>query len=150
MGLFDALFGGGYKTRARRDQHSLGTSLKNLISPINHYGKCFACNGSGRRAFDCDTCAGTGTYTGLCRTCEGSGTFTYAPRPCATCDATGFVKGTGCRHCNGSGVFRSAYTATCKKCDGTGSFTATCRRCEGTGDFNPICRKCDGSGWYRF
>ena len=150
MGFFDALFGGGYSRRARRDQHSFGTSLKNMVSPINTYGTCFSCDGSGTRTFDCGGCDGTGTYNGTCRACDGTGTHSYPAKPCFTCNGTGYVAGNACRRCAGSGEHRPAIVAECRKCSGTGKFSAVCSRCSGTGDIDVTCRKCGGSGWYRF
>lgn len=150
MGLFSILFGSNYSRRARRDQRTIRTSFKNFISPINRYGTCFGCSGSGRRTFDCGPCHGTGTFAATCRTCGGSGTFTYGARPCFTCDGTGIREGQSCRRCAGTGEHKPSKTVTCKKCNGAGQVTSTCRRCDGTGDFSLTCRKCGGSGWHRF
>jgi len=62
MSWFDHLFGESKKDRARRDQYRPLTLFKNLISPINDYGTCFACEGTGRRTIPCRVCCGTGTF----------------------------------------------------------------------------------------
>lgn len=150
MGIFSLLFGSGYSRRARRDQRSFGTSVKNLISPINHYGTCFSCDGTGTRTFDCHGCGGTGRFTGTCRTCRGAGLFTYAAKPCFRCHQTGFFNRNLCRHCQGTGEYRPAQTVSCQRCAGSGEFTTTCRRCDGDGEVEVSCHKCGGSGWHRF
>lgn len=150
VGLFTTLFGSGYRHRARRDQWMPGTVLKNLISPVNAYGTCFSCRGSGARTLDCRACDGTGKFSGDCRTCAGTGSFSHPAKPCFTCDGTGSVQGVSCRRCAGTGVFKPAQTTPCRKCGGTGHFSATCNRCDGSGEFEVSCHKCAGSGWHRF
>ena len=148
--FFHALFHNSDSRRARRDQRSLRTSVKNMISPINHYGTCFGCNGTGNRTFDCRACGGDGRYTGTCRTCSGSGLFTYAARPCFRCNGTGLINGTLCRNCGGTGQYRAEQTVACRKCGGLGQFSASCHRCSGSGEVGVTCRKCGGSGWHKF
>lgn len=150
MSLLGRLFGTSYRNRAWRDQHTLGTGLKNLISPVNHYGTCFGCNGSGRRTFDCGGCGGTGVHTGTCNKCHGSGTYTHLAKPCFRCEGTGHFRGHLCRNCAGTGIHKPAVTVPCRGCHGSGTYSATCRRCDGTGDFDVTCKKCGGSGWHRF
>lgn len=150
MSLFGFLFGNSYSNRARRDQHCFGTSLKNLVSPVNSYGSCFGCEGSGTKTFDCKPCDGTGVFTGTCRTCNGAGTKTIPAKPCFACHGSRLFKGSKCIRCGGTGEYKPATTVPCRKCSGTGTFTATCSRCEGSGDFQVTCRKCGGSGWHRF
>lgn len=92
MGLLGFLFGNSYSNRARRDQHSFGTSLKNLVSPVNSYGTCFSCEGSGTKTFDCKPCDGTGVFTGTCRTCNGAGTKTIPRSLACRAMAAGFSR----------------------------------------------------------
>ena len=148
--LLYALFSGGHSQRARRDQRTVRTSFKNLVSPINQYGTCFGCDGSGTRTFDCRVCAGAGLYTGTCRTCGGSGLFTHAAKPCFKCSGTGQFHGMHCLNCGGTGEYRSERTTQCLKCDGSGKFERTCRRCDGHGTVDLTCHKCGGSGWHKF
>jgi DnaJ-class molecular chaperone len=64
MGLIKFLFGQDNTSKAQRDQYRPSTVGKNLISPINDFGTCFRCEGTGSRTLDCRVCDGTGTYTG--------------------------------------------------------------------------------------
>ena len=48
MGLIETLFGQNNRARARRDQYRPSTFVKNAISPINTYGTCFSCDGTGK------------------------------------------------------------------------------------------------------
>lgn len=150
MSLFDFLFGNNYSRRARRDQRGLGTSLKNFISPINHYGTCFSCEGSGSKSFTCSCCEGTGEYCGTCNSCKGTGVFSIAAKPCLTCHGRGMVHSSKCRRCGGTGEYRPAQTESCRRCGGEGTFSASCSKCGGSGSFEVSCRKCGGSGWHRF
>ena len=66
LALLGGLFGGrdsNYSSRAKRDQDGFGTSFKNLISPINSYGTCFSCDGSGKKTLDCKVCEGSGEFS---------------------------------------------------------------------------------------
>ncbi len=150
FGLLSLLFSDSYSRRARRDQYSPSTTLKNLISPINHYGTCFSCDGSGKREFECSVCGGSGTYSGDCRSCEGTGRRMLAAKPCFTCQGHGKVHGKPCRRCDGTGVFQQARQVECRACQGSGQFSAPCRCCDGEGEVEKTCRKCGGSGWHRF
>jgi DnaJ-class molecular chaperone len=89
MGLFKFLFGQDTRSRAQRDQYRPSVIGKNLISPINDYGTCLSCEGSGSRTLDCRACSGSGTHTGQCRGCQGSGRFERPAQKCFTCDGTG-------------------------------------------------------------
>lgn len=144
MGLFDQDRTG----RVRRDQRLLGTNLKNSLSPINKYGTCFACNGTGEVTAACRTCAGTGTYRGACRVCQGSGVYRGEQRVCRACSSTGWIGDAPCRICDGTGQYQPP-EAPCRKCGGSGAFTAPCRRCIGAGSIVSTCAKCEGSGWYK-
>jgi DnaJ-class molecular chaperone len=150
MSLFGLLFGTSYSNRARRDQYRPSTSIKNFISPINSYGTCFSCDGSGKKTFECKPCDGTGEFSGDCRLCDGTGTYDLPAKPCFTCQSTGLVRGSKCFRCGGTGQHKPALSLPCRKCCGTGSFTSTCNRCSGSGDFCVTCKKCGGSGWHRF
>lgn len=149
LGLFNFLFGTSYSSRAKRDQRGLGTTFKNLISPINNYGTCFSCNGSGAKTLDCSLCDGTGTHHGACNRCNGTGTFKFPARSCPTCTGTGLFGIYRCRRCAGVGL-QPPSSAVCNKCHGSGAYSAMCKKCEGAGEFKVSCRKCGGSGWHRF
>jgi len=98
--IFDTLaflFGSSYKNRARRDRYNPNTALKNLISPVNNYGTCFKCDGTGYKiipAKKCFTCNGTGIYhVHTCRKCSGTGEFKAEKRlTCNKCDGNGWHK----------------------------------------------------------
>jgi DnaJ-class molecular chaperone len=150
MGLFGFLFGDDYGNRARRDQYRLNTVGKNLISPINSYGTCFGCEGSGRKTLDCKICNGTGTYSGACKRCAGAGTLSLAAKPCFGCQGTGRIQNHKCNRCKGTGQHKPAIIVTCNKCSGKGRISGTCHKCSGRGQFTVTCRKCGGSGWHRF
>jgi DnaJ-class molecular chaperone len=150
VGFFsDLIFGPSYSTRARRDQSSCGTSFKNFISPINSYGTCFSCDGSGKKTLDCSVCDSTGTFHGTCRSCSGSGLFTVPEKPCPNCQGSGLFGRHPCRRCSGQGRL-APLSFECKKCEGSGAYSSTCKKCGGSGDFDVSCRKCGGSGWHRF
>lgn len=176
MGLFTALFGSSYRHRARRDQNGLGTLLKNAISPLNSYGTCFSCNGSGAHElgcrtcdgggqvqFDCRSCSGDGVRKGACMTCSGTGNFVRPAQPCFRCGGSGRVGAIACSRCGGNGQHREARTELCRRCYGVGRYEAQCRRCvgrgkvtfecsrcEGSGKRSFECRKCGGGGWHKF
>ena len=82
MGVFKFLFGQDNRSRAQRDQFSPSVIGKNLISPINDYGSCFGCEGTGIRTPECGACSGSGSHTGQCNGCQGSGRF---ERPVQIC-----------------------------------------------------------------
>ena len=150
LGLMSFLFGDGYRPRAQRDQWRPKVIGKNLISPINDYGTCFPCEGSGTRTLPCGACDGSGTHKGQCRGCQGTGRYELPAKPCFTCEGTGLKFGKSCLRCGGTGNFKPAISQTCKKCDGTGNFSAVCRKCSGGGSFSVTCKKCGGSGWHKF
>ncbi len=150
MSIFNLFFESNYKSRARRDQRSVGTSFKNLVSPFNSYGKCFSCDGLGYKTFDCKSCGGTGDYSGTCSLCERSGTFAIPSKPCYSCHGRGVFRNTKCLRCSGSGERQVASVVPCKKCSGIGTFSASCKKCSGCGHLTISCRKCSGSGWHRF
>lgn len=150
MSIFNFFFGSDYKSRARRDQRSIGTSFKNLVSPFNSYGKCFNCGGSGNKTFDCKSCGGSGAYSGTCSLCEGSGTYAIPSKSCFSCHGSGYFKNNNCLRCGGTGERQAASIVPCRKCSGAGTFYASCKKCTGCGNFTVPCRKCSGSGWYRF
>jgi DnaJ-class molecular chaperone len=139
-----------YKDRARRDQGGFFTLFKNARSPINDYGTCFKCEGSGNVTLTCKVCSGSGTYNGSCRKCDGTGTFLIPERGCLTCEGGGSVRGRPCLKCSGTGVFRAAREVPCAKCEGRGRFSVPCGKCGGAGTFKVSCRKCSGSGWHKF
>lgn len=81
--ILDFLFG----NRAKRDQYRPSTVAKNMISPINSYGHCFSCEGTGSKELTCRACHGTGTFNlrgrhVTCRRCDGHGTFKVTCRKC--------------------------------------------------------------------
>ena len=173
MGSFLDIFFGN---RARRDQSRASVSFKNWVSPVNHYGTCFGCNGSGHKTLDCRPCSGrgqrtltckpcegSGKFTGVCRVCSGRGIFERQAQQCFTCRGTGRVGRNPCLRCQGRGNVKPAtseqcracggsgrFSAGCKRCGGSGSFTVSCNRCNGSGSFTLSCRKCGGSGWHKF
>ena len=128
MGLYGFLFGDSNRDRAQRDQWRPSVVGKNLISPINSYGTCFSCEGSGSRTLECRVCNGSGKYTGQCHGCQGSGRFERPAQMCFACDGTGQKLGVPCRRCNGTGEFTAAVSQPCSKCDGTGHFSSNCRK----------------------
>jgi hypothetical protein len=150
MGLFGFLFGNSHRDRAQRDQWRPSVVGKNLISPINDYGTCFSCEGSGSRILECRACTGSGSHAGQCRGCQGSGRFERRAQHCFTCRGTGKKFNSRCGRCDGTGEFKPAISRDCRTCSGTGKFSATCNKCDGAGRFTVTCRKCDGSGWHKF
>jgi DnaJ-class molecular chaperone len=151
MSLFGFIFGDSYRDRAQRDQWSPGTMGKNFISPINSYGTCFACDGSGSRTLECRCCSGTGRLDWACRKCEGTGHIQFPAQPCFPCHGTGRgLCGNACLRCHGTGIFKPAAAVTCDRCSGQGRLTPGCRKCDGAGSFTVSCRRCDGSGWHHF
>lgn len=150
MGLIKFLFSNDYKHRSQRDQYKPHVMAKNIISPINDYGTCFSCNGTGSKTLTCRSCNGTGSHTGTCNKCHGSGRIHLKAKPCFNCDGIGYKHGRVCKRCGGSGEFKPATTVVCNKCSGTGRFYSSCRKCSGLGSFTVTCRKCGGSGWHRF
>ncbi|MDB5387694.1 MAG: DnaJ central domain protein [Planctomycetaceae bacterium] len=150
MGLFGFIFGDGNKERAQRDQWSPSVVGKNLISPVNSYGTCFSCEGTGSRRLKCGACEGTGAHPSQCRQCRGSGLFERPAQPCFRCSGTGSSWNKPCSKCNGSGIFKPALSQPCRTCAASGKISHPCRRCEGGGDFVVECKKCDGSGWFKF
>jgi DnaJ-class molecular chaperone len=139
-----------FKARSRDDQDKFFTRTKNKFSPLNTYGTCFKCEGSGKVTLTCKICSGSGTFSGSCRKCEGSGTFTIPERSCLSCQGHGLVHGRTCLKCAGSGVFLPARDVQCEKCDGRGNFFSSCKKCDAAGTFTVTCKKCDGSGWHNF
>lgn len=150
MGLLDFFLGDSYRAKAQRDQWRPSVIGKNLISPINSYGSCFSCKGTGSKKLECRACRASGTHTGECRGCHGTGRFELPAKPCFTCEGSGRKFGNPCRKCQGTGNFKAAASQACKKCNGTGRFSATCRKCSGQGSLTVTCKKCDGTGWHKF
>lgn len=150
MGIIKRLFGSSYGDRAWRDQHKLSTIGKNIISPINDYGTCFSCGGSGSKTLTCKPCSGSGKHTFSCRGCNGSGLKHFEPKICLGCQGTGRHNNKECNRCGGSGYYKPAVTVSCNRCEGTGRITQTCNKCSGSGSFNVTCLKCSGSGWHKF
>jgi DnaJ-class molecular chaperone len=150
LGLLKFLFGQDNRSKAQRDQWRPSVVGKNLISPINSYGTCFGCQGTGRRTLDCRACSSTGWHSGSCRACDGSGRHERPAKECFGCDGSGSKRGKPCHRCNGSGVFQAAVSETCRKCNGSGRYQMTCRKCSGAGRFTVRCKKCGGSGWHKF
>lgn len=150
MGLLRILFGTSTKARAVRDQYRPRVVGKNLISPINRYGTCFACSGSGTFSGDCRACSGSGSHGGTCRGCQGSGLKEFQAKPCFACQSQGRVFGKVCQRCHGSGEFKPAAVVVCRKCSGSGRYSSTCRKCNGSGHFSATCKKCGGSGFHQF
>lgn len=149
VGIIQFLFGRSNSDRARRDQYRPSTIGKNLVSPINDYGTCFGCDGSGQRTLACRVCDGTGQYRGQCRSCSASGVRERPAKTCFGCQGTGANSGRTCHRCGGSGIFKESEFSSCHRCAGTGIFESECRRCSGAGEFSVECRKCGGSGWVR-
>lgn len=150
MGLFGFLFGDNRRERAQRNQWAPSVIGKNLISPVNTYGTCFACNGSGSRTLTCNACQGTGKHAAKCHRCQGTGVFERPAQLCFRCSGTGLIDGKSCAKCLGSGHFKAPLTEACRSCNGNGSQANDCRRCQGAGNFTVTCKKCDGSGWFKF
>jgi len=150
MGLISFLFGDGYRPRTQRDQWRPSVIGKTLISPINDYGTCFPCEGSGTRTLQCGACDGSGTHTGECRGCQGTGRFELPAKPCFTCEGLDSSSENPASNAGGTGDFKPAISQSCKKCDGTGKFSAVCRKCSGSGCFPVTCKRCGGSGWHKF
>ena len=139
-----------FHARVERDQSKISTGFKNFISPVNNYGTCFKCEGSGSITLTCKVCSGSGTYTGNCGKCEGTGAFNLPERRCSTCEGTGKYRGRPCLECNETGIFRSASVVPCRGCDGTGDYSSSCKKSGGSGNFKASCAKCGGSGWHKF
>lgn len=150
LGMLKFLFGQDNRSRAQRDQYRPSVIGKNLVSPINDYGTCFGCEGTGQRTLECRACHGSGEHTGTCRACEGTGKHERPAKPCFGCSGTGTKFGNTCQRCSGTGEFKPAISETCRKCSGTGTHSSTCRKCSGSGSFTVQCRRCSGSGWRRF
>ncbi len=148
-GFFGFLFGKGNHDRARRDVYRPSVVAKNAISPINHYGTCFACEGVGRKTRTCGPCRGTGRHVRTCRACRGGGQFERPAQACHTCERTGRIRGEACRRCGGTGLHRPAVSEPCRSCNGEGGLAETCRTCSGVGHFSETCRKCEGTGWHK-
>ncbi len=149
MGLFGFLFGDSNKDRKDRDSWRPSVIAKNAISPINEYGTCFGCDGTGNRTIDCQRCGGTGEHSGECQGCAGSGRFERPVQSCFTCEGTGQKFGKPCRRCSGSGIFKPAISEACRRCSGSGRYSAVCKKCSGAKQFVVPCRKCGGSGWHK-
>jgi len=113
MGIINFLFGNDNRAKAQRDQWNPFVVLKNAISPINDYGTCFRCEGTGRVTLECRACHGTGTHD----------------KPCFRCQKTGKKRNKPCEKCAGTGIFSEC----CRKCNGVGHFTVTCKKCDGSG-----------------
>ena len=135
MGIIKFLFGDDYRSKAQRDQWKPSVIGKNLISPINGYGTCFKCGGTGNITLECRACSGSGQHRKTCFCCRGSGRIERDAKPCFACEGTGVKKGQTCKKCNGTGEFKPAISQVCKKCGGYGTFTETCHKCNGTGSF---------------
>jgi DnaJ-class molecular chaperone len=150
MGIFKFFFGDDNRSRAQRDQWRPSVVGKNLISPINDYGTCFSCDGTGSRTLECRACDGTGTHSAVCRGCGGTGRFERSAQQCFTCQGSGQKFGSPCRKCGGTGQFKPAISEPCRKCGGGGRLSSTCRKCNGAGRFTVTCRKCGGTGWHKF
>jgi DnaJ-class molecular chaperone len=149
MGLFRFLFGRDTRSRARRDAWRPAVVGKNLVSPVNTYGTCFGCDGTGWRNVACRTCDGSGEYRGECRACRGTGRFERPARPCLACRGADSGPGPPCRQCSGTGQHRPAVSEACRRCAGAGRFVASCQKCCGTGRLIVACRRCGGSGWFK-
>ena len=150
MGVFNFFFGKSDSAKAQRDQWRPSVVAKNVISPINDYGTCFACEGTGQRTLECKVCVGSGQHQGVCDGCGGSGRFERPAKLCFTCQGTGMKAEAKCRSCEGTGNFKPAIADVCRRCSGSGRFSATCRKCGGAGKFTVTCQKCGGSGWHKF
>ena len=149
MGLFGFLFGDSNRDKKARDSWRPSVFGKNLISPINEYGTCFGCGGSGTRTLECRPCGGSGCHSGECRGCRGTGRFERPAQPCFTCEGVGQKFGNPCRRCGGSGNFKPAVSDVCRQCSGSGQFSTTCNKCSGARTFTVTCRKCEGTGWHK-
>jgi len=148
--MFGFFFGQDTKSRSQRDQYRPSVVGKNAISPINRYGTCLACEGTGSRTLECKPCHGEGVHRGTCNGCRGTGVFTRPAKECFACSGKGKKGHLQCRRCDGAGVFKAAMSVACSRCNGSGAFASQCRKCHGRGAFSVKCKQCDGSGWYRF
>lgn len=149
MDLLKFLFGDDLRSRAQRNQFNPGVGLKNLISPINNYGTCFACDGQGQRLLECGACTGRGKHSKACGHCTATGTIILPAKPCFRCRGSGKTSESACLRCSGTSQFKPELRLTCRKCSGTGQWTESCRKCQGQGRFTVACRKCSGSGWFK-
>jgi DnaJ-class molecular chaperone len=149
MNLLRFFFSNDHAPRAARDQWRPSVVGKNIISPINDYGTCFSCEGSGQRIFDCRACDGKGAFN--CRFCPGDGHCQVPAKSCYGCHGTGCIaSGKACVRCAGSGIFEQARVVICRCTTNEGKKKLTCRKCDGSGSYTVSCRKCAGSGWHRF
>ena len=151
MGIYKFLFGNSYRDRARRDSYRPSVVGKNFISPLNSYGTCFGCEGTGIRAFECRRCSGEGSLSRTCWKCDGEGIIELPAQQCFGCKGSGRRNGMCCERCSGSGDYKLARNVDCKKCSGAGSLAPTnCRKCSGVGIVAVACKRCEGSGWHKF
>lgn len=117
-------FGGATEQAVRAD----GTRVERTYSPglfrdhvtTTASGTCFACDGTGEKHLSC-------------RVCDGVGSVHLPARPCFSCDGMGKRRGNDCPKCQGTGTFKPACDATCRRCEGAGEIIVTCKRCEGSG-----------------
>lgn len=129
MTLWNFLFGDDRRARAQRDQWKPSVIAKNLISPVNNYGTCLRCNGTGKIEFWCRVCDGSGIYTRECRVCTGTGEFVLPLKPCSRCAGTGSRDSHPCGACRGSGQYTPELRQPCRQCSGSGKHQTACRRC---------------------
>lgn len=149
MGLFKFLFGQDLHSRAQRDQYRPSVIAKNAISPLNSYGTCLKCEGTGQRTLNCGACKGLGRHVGNCRNCQGTGQYLLAAKSCHGCAGTGQKYGSPCQSCAGTGVFKPELRLPCRRCSGSGNYSSECRKCKGRAKFTVSCHRCNGSGWYK-
>jgi len=110
--IFDSFFGGGARTRARRETRAeRGSSLrfekeitleeaasgKTLKFKILRQDPCSACNGSGGDSSTCPQCSGSGTVM------SGGGFFRIS-QTCPRCGGEGKVIANPCSNCKGTGL----------------------------------------------
>lgn len=168
------------KRRAQKDSYKRSNSFfqnPNVGTCFSCEGKgykvfsCGSCSGAGSKSLTCRTCSGSGSYQvplKSCNKCDGLGTLNVQPGPCSLCRSTGSwydrkcprcngsgnfvppVQGVKCGHCDGTGIFRAAYSVVCRKCAGKGTFDVTCSACDGSGKFQPKCKKCGGAGTIKY
>ncbi len=120
--IFDQFFGGGVRSRSRRQQGPVNGADLRYDLTITFEEAAFGKDTTIKvpRMESCEECGGTGAAKGTspetCPDCKGSGmrqTITKTPfgtisnaRPCERCHGTGKIIKNPCSHCHGSGKIR--------------------------------------------